>query len=72
MTNNGKMVLLKKTKDVKTLLEHRAKTLKPMEGFDLSYSNLENINLVKQGSSAGYKLNNSDFYKANLKKCPLF
>ncbi len=43
-----------------------------MEGFDLSYSNLENINLVKQGSSAGYKLNNSDFYKANLKNAHCF
>jgi len=58
---------LKKSKDIITLLEKRAKTSIPIEDFDLSYTNLENINLVNHGSSNGYKVNNSDFYKANLK-----
>ena len=39
-----------KHKNLKTLLENRAKTLQPMIDFNLSNSNLENINLVNAGS----------------------
>ncbi len=63
---------LKKSKDIVSLLEERVKTSIPIEGFDLSSTNLENINLVNHGSSTGYKLNNSDFYKANLKNSHCF
>jgi len=66
---NGKH---KELNDVLNLLEERARTSIPMEDFDLSYTNLENINLVNQGSLNGYKLINSDFYKANLKNAHCF
>ena len=52
--------------NVKNLLEERVKTFKDINNFNLSQSNLENINLVNSGHHEGYKLNSCDFYKANL------
>lgn len=54
------------------LLEARAKTQEPINTFDLSNTNLENINLVNQGHHEGYKLVNCDFYKANFSKAHCF
>lgn len=63
---------LKKSKDVISLLEQRAKSLLPMKKFNLSNTNLENINLVNHGSVQGYRFINSDFYKTNLKGAHCF
>jgi hypothetical protein len=52
--------------NVKDLLEERVKTFETINNFNLSQSNLENINLVNSGHHEGYKLHNCDFYKANL------
>lgn len=58
---------LKKSNDVVTLLEKRAKSSILMQDFDLANTNLENINLVNEGSTLGYEFKNCDFYKTNLK-----
>jgi len=52
--------------NVKVLLETRVKTFEPIKKFNLSQTNLENINLVNSGHHEGYKLHDCDFYKANL------
>ena len=52
--------------DLKNALEHRARTNKPMDNFNLKNANLANINLVNRGSTEGYALTNSDLYKANF------
>ena len=57
--------------EVKQLLEERACTGIPMEGFNLRGANLENINLVNHGG-APYKLVNSDLSRANLHKAHLY
>lgn len=64
--------LYKENSNLKLLLEARAKTQEPINTFDLSNTNLENINLVNQGHHEGYKLINCDFYKANLSKAHCF
>lgn len=61
-----------KDKNVKILLENRSKTPESMNGFDLSYTNLENINLVNNGSSSGYTLTNSNCYKTNFSNAHCF
>jgi len=52
--------------NVKELLEKRVETFEPIKNFNLSQSNLENINLVNSGHHEGYKLHDCDFYKTNL------
>ncbi len=58
--------------DVKDLLELRAKLNKSMDNFNLSNVNLANINLVNKNSNHGYKLINSDLYKANFENAHCF
>ena len=58
--------------DVKDLLEERVKTFNPIKNFNLSLANLENINLVNSGHHEGYKLQDCDFYKANLSHAHCF
>jgi len=58
--------------NVKELLEKRVKTFEPIKKFNLSQTNLENINLVNSGHHEGYKLQNCDFYKANLSHAHCF
>ncbi len=50
--------LYKENSNLKLLLEARAKTQEPINTFDLSNTNLENINLVNQGHHEGFKLMN--------------
>ena len=57
--------------EVKTLLENRAKTGRPMDGFYLRGANLENINLVNHDGEP-YHLINSDLSRANLHKAHLY
>jgi len=58
--------ITKNKSNVKDLLEKRVETFVPVDNFNLSQANLENINLVNNGHHGGYQLLNSDFYKANL------
>jgi len=58
--------------NLKELLEKRVKTFEPIKKFNLSQTNLENINLVNSGHHEGYKLQNCDFYKANLSHAHCF
>lgn len=69
---NWKNGSVKKHSNIKELLEQRAKTQEPMNDFNLSNTNLENINLVNSGSHEGFKINNSDLYKANLSNAHCF
>jgi len=62
----------KNKSNVKELLEQRVKTFNPVNNFNLSQANLENINLVNSGHHVGYKLNNCDFYKANFSHAHCF
>lgn len=72
MSNKNSDILWKngeysKHDELKKLLEDRAKTLEPMNEFELSNANLENINLVNNGSKEGYHLTNTTLYKSNFK-----
>lgn len=60
------------SQDITSKLEDRARTLVPMEDFNLSYADLENINLVNEHSHLGFRFKNCDFYKANLKNAHCF
>lgn len=57
---------------VKNFLEKRAKTLVPMNNFDLSNTNLSDINLVNSGYKDGYTFTNSNLYKCNFKNAHCF
>ncbi|MCW8880134.1 MAG: ion channel [Kangiellaceae bacterium] len=58
--------------DIRSQLEERAKTNVPMEGFSLPKEDLSGVNLVNRTSKTGYKLVNSDLYRANLENAHLF
>ncbi len=53
-------------------LEHRAQTGEPMLRFKLSRADLEGVNLVKPNARDGYRLVDSDLYRANLKNAHCF
>ena len=57
--------------DVKERLEARAKTGRPLEGFELKRANLENVNLVNYAGEP-YQLINCDLSRANLQKAHLY
>ena len=63
---------IKTEKNLRYLLEERAKDDYPMTGFQLRKANLEGVNLVHGGHKEGYQLNNADLYRANLKEAHLF
>lgn len=58
--------------NITTELELRANSKKTMEGFSLARENLTEVNLVNRTSRHGYRLINSDLYRANLKNAHLF
>ena len=58
--------------NIASALELRATTKRPMEGFALAREDLSGINLVNHTSKQGYKLTNSDLYRANLQNAHLF
>ncbi len=53
-------------------LERYAKAGGLTQGLQLKRANLSGINLVNRGSSLGYDLSHSDFYRANLRGAHLF
>lgn len=57
-----------KDENLRTLLENRAKTLKPMFKFKLSNCNFSSINLVNNRSKEGYILKDCDLYKSDFQK----
>lgn len=61
----------KSEEEIKDLLEERARTGVPMEGFYLRGANLENINLVNPEGEP-YQLINSDLSRANLRGAHLY
>ena len=58
--------------NIKEQLEIRACSGIPMDGFSLPRENLSKINLVNRTSKNGFKLINSDLYRANLENAHLF
>ncbi|SON50446.1 ion channel [Vibrio tapetis] len=58
--------------DVKQAVEEWAKSGKPLDGFQLARTKLNDINLVNRGSKAGYRCRNVDFYRADLSDAHFF
>ena len=58
--------------NVKELLEQRAQTFIPIKNFQLSQTNLQNINLVNKGHHEGFRLNDCDFYKTDFSNSHCF
>jgi ion channel/pentapeptide repeat protein len=52
--------------NLKMLLEQRANTDQPMSQFSLVKADLSGINLVKKASKIGFKMTDSDLYRADL------
>jgi hypothetical protein len=58
--------------DLSASLELRARSGRPMSGFQLKGVELGGIDLVNHGSHHGYILENADLYRANLQHAHLF
>ncbi len=58
--------------NLKLLLEQRARTLEPMNKFNLTNANLSNIDLVNSGSKDGFIFINANLYKANFENAHCF
>ncbi|MGL4828089.1 MAG: pentapeptide repeat-containing protein, partial [Vibrio sp.] len=58
--------------DVKEQLEAWAHSGRPLDGFQLTKTDLSHINLVHRGSSNGYSCREADFYRANLSNAHFF
>lgn len=58
--------------NVKEALEKWAQGGKPLDGFQLARTQLEDINLVHKGNKSGYKCREADFYRANLRNAHCF
>ncbi|MFG0605876.1 pentapeptide repeat-containing protein [Vibrio mimicus] len=52
--------------EVKDKLEAWVRSGRPLDGFRLVRTNLQDINLVNRGSLVGYSCRDADFYRANL------
>ena len=57
---------------VKDAVEKWAKAGKPLDGFQLARTQLEDINLVNRGSKRGYQCREADFLPRESAQCPLF
>ncbi|WP_415889344.1 ion channel [Neptuniibacter sp. SY11_33] len=57
---------------VKDAVEKWAQAGKPLDGFQLARTQLEDINLVNRGSKHGYQCREADFYRANLRNAHCF
>jgi len=57
---------------VKEKVEAWAQSGRPLDGFQLARTNLEDINLVNSGKKEGYQCRNADFYRANLSRAHFF
>ncbi|EEX91575.1 kef-type K+ transporter NAD-binding component [Vibrio orientalis CIP 102891 = ATCC 33934] len=62
----------KSNDDVKDKVEQWAAAGKPLDGFQLAKTNLEDLNLVNRGSKEGYLCRDVDFYRANLTDAHFF
>jgi len=58
--------------DVKEQVEQWAKQGKPLDGFQLARTKLDDINLVNRGSRSGYQCRDVDFYRADLSDAHFF
>jgi hypothetical protein len=58
--------------DVKEQVEAWASSGKPLDGFQLARTNLNDIDLVNHGSKTGFKCRNADFYRAEMGQAHLF
>ncbi|WP_100752828.1 ion channel [Vibrio salilacus] len=57
---------------IKDEVEQWAAAGKPLDGFQLARTELEDIDLVNRGCKAGYQCRGADFYRANLKDAHFF
>lgn len=57
---------LRQKSDLRPMLEQRAATGHPMQGFNLTRCDLSGINLVRHKKKQGYQLINSDLYRAKM------
>lgn len=62
----------KSSDDVKDRIEQWARDGKPLDGFQLARTNLNDINLVNKGHKEGYKCRDADFYRADLTEAHFF
>ncbi|KJY85099.1 potassium transporter Kef [Vibrio galatheae] len=62
----------KSNHDVKDQVEQWAAAGKPLDGFQLAKTDLEDIDLVNRGSKQGYQCRGVDFYRANLTDAHFF
>lgn len=58
--------------DIKEQIEQWACDGKPLDGFQLARTKLQDIDLVHRGSRVGYKCRNADFYRADLTDAHFF
>ncbi|WPC04736.1 ion channel [Pseudomonas benzenivorans] len=58
--------------DLCAALELRARSGRPMPGFQLKGAELNGVNLVNHGGHHGYILHQADLYRANLQNAHLF
>ncbi|RTZ15312.1 potassium transporter Kef [Vibrio aquaticus] len=58
--------------DIKDQVEQWAAAGKPLDGFQLAKTNLEDIDLVNRGCKEGYSCRDADFYRANLTDAHFF
>lgn len=62
-----------KSKDnIKDKVERWAAAGKPLDGFQLARTNLEDLDLVNRGCKEGYQCRDVDFYRANLTEAHFF
>lgn len=66
---SGEMV---EQEELKSLLEQRASTTKPMSKFSLAKADLAGINLVNKHSKTGYQMTDSDLYHADFSDAHCF
>lgn len=53
-------------------LQSQAKKRKFMQGYQLAFADLRDIDLINHGAAQGYKIVHSDFYRADLRGAHLF
>lgn len=58
--------------DVKAKIEAWAQSGKPLDGFQLARTNLQDLDLVNRGKKTGFVCRDADFYRANLTDAHFF
>ncbi|UPQ87383.1 ion channel [Vibrio sinaloensis] len=62
----------KSNDNIKQQVEQWAAAGKPLDGFQLARTDLEDIDLVNRGCKDGYQCRDADFYRANLSDAHFF